>query len=274
MSWAFINDDFIPEEKALIHFKDLAIQRGYGIFDFFKVLNDQPCFLQQHLQRFFYSAQQMHLTASKTAQELENIINELISKNGLGNSGIRITLTGGYSPDGYSLTQPNLIISQSTFSPPTQDQVREGISLITYPHQRQLPSVKTIDYLMAVWLQPTLKTAGATDVLYEWNDHVTECPRSNFFIVTKNKTIVTPALNILNGITRERVLNLAAQKFEIAERNITINEVLDAAEAFITSTTKSILPVAYVNGSKIGDGKFTFSLELLEQLHQQPAISN
>ena len=99
--WAFINDDFILEETAGIHFRDLALQRGYGVFDFFKIAESTPVFLEQHLQRFFYSAQQLHLPAGRTKEELKAIITELIAKNNMADAGIRMTLTGGYSADGY-----------------------------------------------------------------------------------------------------------------------------------------------------------------------------
>src|SRR5215218_5208589 len=110
--WAFLNEDFVLEENARLQFRDLAIQRGYGVFDFFKLIENTPLFLDEHLHRFFYSAAEMHLPVHKTAKELKAIINELIEKNSLPHSGFRITLTGGYSQDGYQLAKPNLIISQ------------------------------------------------------------------------------------------------------------------------------------------------------------------
>src|SRR5436309_2624135 len=101
MRLVFINDQFIPEEKAVIHYRDLSIQRGYGVFDFFKVAGGQPVFLNDHLERFYYSAKQMRLVVPYSQNELSEIISGLIRNNNISDSGIKLTLTGGYSEDGY-----------------------------------------------------------------------------------------------------------------------------------------------------------------------------
>jgi D-alanine transaminase/branched-chain amino acid aminotransferase len=180
--------------------------------------------------------------------QLEIIIHELINRNGIADSGIKLTLTGGYSPDGYSIAEPNLIIAQHPLQLPTQETVDKGIKLITYEHQRQLPQVKTIDYLMAIWLQPLIKEKGADDVLYFFNDVVCECPRANFFIITKEDKLVTPAQNILKGITRKKILeNAGFLGLTVEERDIKIEELKTAKSAFICSTTKAVLPVMQID---------------------------
>ena len=245
--WAFLNNEFIREDEARLHFSDLAIQRGYGVFDFFKVVNYIPVFLSDHLERFYFSAHHMRLPVPFTSNELKDIIYRLIQKNDIADCGIRITLTGGYSPDGFQSAAPNFILSKHTFQPPGKEQIEKGIKLIIYPHQRQLPHVKTIDYLMAIWLQPIIEAKGADDVLYHQNGIITECPRSNFFLVTKDEKIVTPSENILKGITRKKILETAGNHFKIEERSLTKDEIKTAKEAFITSTTKMILPVSQID---------------------------
>jgi len=246
-NWTFLNDQFVPEEKAFLHFRDLSIQRGYGVFDFFKVLNSTPVFLEDHLNRFYFSAEQMRLNIEYAKDELKKIIFELLQKNNADDTGMRITLTGGYSADGYQLSKPNLIVSQHSFSTPAKEQFEKGIKLVSYEHQRQLPHVKSIDYLMAIWLQPFIKQNKADDVLYHQNGIVSECPRSNFFLITNDNKIVTPSKNILKGVMRTKLIETAKINFEIEERKITIKEIKTAREAFITSTTKIILPVSQVD---------------------------
>ncbi len=270
--WAFINDDFVLEENASIHYRDLSVQRGYGVFDFLKAVNRTPLFLEDHLNRFFYSAQQMHLPVAQTKKELQDIVVELLAKNGAADCGIRLTLTGGYSADGYQLARPNLIISQHAFQLPSEEQFFKGIHLMSHEHQRQLPQVKSLDYLMAIWLQPLLRQRQADDILYHHNGLVTECPRANFFAVTKDDRIVTPRHNILKGITRHRILELAQNRFEIEERDLTLQEVMQAREAFITSTTKNVLPVLSIDGTAIGQntpGTLTRQLAALLQSRLQ-----
>ena len=258
----FLNDRFVPEEKAVLHCSDLSIQRGYGVFDFFKVVNAVPVFLEDHLNRFYFSAQQMRLNVGYPIEEFKKIIFELLEKNDAADTGIRVTLTGGYSPDGYQLSKPNLIISLRSFNAPAKDQFKKGIKLVTVEHQRQLPHVKTIDYLMAIWLQPFIKQNSTDDVLYHQNGIITECPRSNFFVITHDNKIITPSKNILKSIVRRKLIETAEKNFEIEEREISIEETKTAREAFITSTTKTILPVHQIDGHI-----FTDKNPLTEQLY-------
>lgn len=243
----FLNDQFVPDEKAVLHCSDLSVERGYGVFDFLKIVDSIPVFLQEHLNRFYFSAQQMRLNVGYSKEELKKIIFELAEKNNAVYTGVRITLTGGYSADGFELSKPNLIILLRSFHAPDKDQFEKGIKLVTYPYQRQLPQVKTIDYLMAIWLQPLLKQNNADDILYHQNERVTECPRSNFFIVTQDNQIVTSSKNILKGIVRAKLIEMASANFEIEERELSIEEIKSAREAFITSTTKTILPVHQID---------------------------
>jgi branched-chain amino acid aminotransferase len=254
-SFVFINDDFVTEDKGLLHYRDLSIERGYGFFDFFRVRNRMPLFIDEHLDRLFRSAEIMHISIPLSRERIKSIIHILISKNEISDSGIRITVTGGSARSGYSLANPNIIISENQFMKPKEIQYKEGIRLALYPYQRQLPEAKTIDYLMEIWLQPYIHLQSADDVLYFQDGSITECPRSNFFIVTQNGAIQTPRENILKGVTRARIIKAAMGQFEINERNITPEEALQAGEAFICSTTKGILPVTLINGKPIGNGK-------------------
>ncbi|HWK05815.1 MAG TPA: aminotransferase class IV [Puia sp.] len=253
--YVLINDDLVPAEKASLLVSDLAIQRGYGIFDFFKALHHTPVFIDEHLDRFFHSAAELRLPIGKNREELAALLQTLMQKNGFPHSGIRLTLTGGYSSDGYELEKPNLIITQKSLSLTFRENLQKGLRLVSYPHQRQMPEVKTIDYLMAIWLQPYIRQNGADDVLYLRDGVVLECPRSNFFIVTGRDTLVTPSRYVLKGIIRMKVLELAGKQFRVEERDITLEEARAAKEAFITSTTKHILPVWSLDGQPIGEGR-------------------
>lgn len=270
--WTYINDSFVTEANANLHISDLAIQRGYGVFDYLKTIDNQPVFLEEHLQRFYYSAEQMHLPIQQSVPILKDIIHELIQRNNIGTSGIRLTLTGGYSPDGYTIASPNLIITQLPLNLPTPAAFEKGIHLATYEHLRTLPHVKSINYAMAVWLQPLLRKQGADDVVYHLNGFISECPRANIFII-KDGIVVTPNTNILSGITRQKLITLAKQKFQIEERPVTLHELKHSQEVFITSTTKQVLPVTVIDGQSISNGKpgpVTRHLyELLEDLQKK-----
>lgn len=249
----WVNDSLIPSDEANLNIADLAVQRGYGIFDFFKTINGKPIFLEDHLDRLFRSAVLMRLQIKQSRDEVRDKINSLIEINKLDDSGIKVILTGGFSPDGFNIAKPNLIISQQQFQIP-KVMSEKGISILTYEYQRQFADAKTLDYLQAIWLQPTLKEKMADDVLYYSNGLIRECPRANIFIVTKDHKVLTPEFGMLKGVTRKQVLNLSAGNYSTEARDISFEEFRNAKEVFITSTTKNILPVVQVDGRVIGDG--------------------
>jgi branched-subunit amino acid aminotransferase/4-amino-4-deoxychorismate lyase len=108
---------------------------------------------------------------------------------------------------------------------------------------------------MGLRLVSSLRQAGAEDVLYSHGGVVSEFPRCNFFIVKADNTVVTPAADVLLGITRQKVLELAREQYQAIEGVVTLADIGQAREAFLTSTTKRILPVVQVNGQPVGDGK-------------------
>ncbi|MEJ7644597.1 MAG: aminotransferase class IV [Chryseolinea sp.] len=253
--WSFVVDKFVTEEAAFLNISDLALQRGYGIFDFFKVKGQHAFFIEDHLDRFFNSARIMKLAMPHSRNELRSIIATLTEKNALGQSGIKMILTGGYSEDGYTPARPNLLLTQHSLTLTSTDQIAEGVSIITYPYSREFPEAKTINYSMGIWILDHLKIAGAADVLYFQGETVSEFPRCNIFIVTHDDVILTPGDRILNGITRKNIIKLgAANQYVIREANVTRNEVYEAKEVFLTSTTKRIVPVKSVDGRIIGAG--------------------
>lgn len=251
----FVNNQFIDENKATLGITDLSIHRGYGIFDFFRTSNYIPLFLDDHLNRFFKSAAALRLQPPHTKAQLKEIIGEMIWQNKIANSGFKLILTGGYSSDGYVPGAPNFIITQQPVQMSDKEMFDRGIKIILHEYMRDLPEAKSINYLIGVYLQDRVKQQMADDVLYYKENSILEFPRSNVFAVTKDGTVVTPAKNVLHGITRKNVLELARQEYTTEERVITVDELKNAAEVFLTNTTKRIIPVVAVDGKSVADGK-------------------
>lgn len=255
MMWTFINDQWIEADKASVHVSDLAVQRGYGVFDFFRTVKGQPLFIDDHLARLYHSASMLRLHIPYTADELKTIIAALLQRNQLQTAGIRITVTGGYAADTYSISTPNIIITQSPLAMDAVFDEQKGIHVITEEYVRELPTVKSINYLMGVYLQQKVKDAGANDVLYVKDGLISELPRSNVFVVTQQNELLTADTNVLYGITRKHILQLAKETMRVNEQPVTLNDVLTAKEVFVSSTTKRLLPVFSVDGKLIGEGK-------------------
>jgi len=216
-------------------------------------VNGRPIFIEDYFNRFYNSASEMNLDIDLNKTELYKAISSLLEKNNIANSSLKLILTGGYSEDGYLLAKPNFIMVQAPFE---YDRVsfHQGLNLLSHNYQRQLPTVKTIDYLQAIRLQPLLKLKDADDLLYHNNGEVRECPRANIFMV-KGNAVFTPNTAILRGITRSKILNIALSGISIKEQDFTLEDFANADEAFISSSTKNILPVFSLDGKPIGNGK-------------------
>lgn len=263
-----INGEFVLADDAKIGVNDLAMHRGYGIFDYFKLVDGKPIFMEEHFERFFNSAKEMHLDAGLDRGRLKETVEELITRNNMPASGIKLLLTGGYSEDGYKMGKPNLLVMQYPLAFPKEHDTVKGMKLATHDHVRQVPHIKTIDYLAAVRMHPFMQENGLDDILYQKNGIISECPRANFFIVTGSE-IITAASNILKGITRSKVLKLNIDGYKIVERDFTLDEVFAANEAFITSTTQYANPVISVDGKVIGDGKIgVVTTKVRQQLYK------
>lgn len=251
-TWYWINGNFVEAEKAVLGLNDLALQRGYGLFDFFRTRNNRPLFMESHLDRFFGSARMMHLNPPLEKDELRAVILQLIEKNKIAESGFKIILTGGYSGDTYTPTTPNLIVQQNELKMASAEQFARGIKILTYPYQRELPLAKSVNYLIGIWLQQEIKARGADEVLYYQDDIITEFPRANVFIVIQDGTLITPSRNILPGVTRKNVLEIAKKYYKVEERDISIEELKAAKEVFLTSTTRRLMPVFEIDGIALG----------------------
>lgn len=254
MAKYIINDTVVSEDQAFIHVSDLALLRGYGIFDFFRTVGYKPLFLEDHIIRFFNSADALRLKCPVGKKKLKSMIFELIEQNKINNSGFRLVLTGGASPNGYNLGNPTLLVINEPINPLPESHFNNGVKLISYEYLRDVPEIKTTNYLIGIKKMPEIHEKGAVDLLYHWQGKISEATRSNFFIVDQNDTVCTAGTGILKGINRQHVLNMAKKHFKVKERDIFIDELRQAKEAFITGTTKKVMPVYQVDEVPIGSG--------------------
>jgi len=249
--FCFADGNIIPTQDARLHPADLAVIRGYGIFDFFRTEQYRPVFLEDYLDRFTASAAKTFLPLPYSREELRAIISELIAKNDLEQGGIRMVLTGGVSENHFSPATGTLFMFGEELSFPSEEKYQQGVKLLTVEHVRAIADIKTTNYTLPVWHSMRWKQEGAEDVLYHWNGWVSESSRSNFFIV-KDGVIHTPDKHILLGITRKNLLAVAG---DVQIRPISLEEVWEADEAFISATTKILLPVTQIDDRKVGSGK-------------------
>ncbi len=245
-----------PAQEASIHVTDLGLLRGYAIFDYLLVRQGQPLFLDDYLSRLLRSAELLRLSLPFSREQLRRQVTELVRANALREGGIRFLVTGGPSPDGYSPSSTPTVLILAHPMPRFDPQVyTRGLKLLLHLYRRDIPEVKTTNYLIGIHQLPRLRAAGASEVLYHDGTYIYETTRSNFFIVKKDGTVVTPAEGVLQGITRKHVIQLAREAFEVELRPLALGELAEAAEAFVTSTIKRVAPVVQVADVVIGEGR-------------------
>ncbi len=250
-----VNGQFIPVAEAGLGLNDLSILRGYGLFDYFLARNFQPFFFEDYLERFFRSAEQLHLTPPLDQIALRDHVLELLQRNEQFEAGVRLVLTGGYAEDSFTPVDPNLIILQHPMPKPPRVHYTQGIRLMLHHYERHLPKVKSIGYLEGIRMMPVVRQRELDDILYHWGGNISESVRSNFFVFKKDGTLVTSNSGILFGITRKKVIELAGKRCKVEIRPLRLEELQEAEEAFLTSSIKGVMPVISVEDQIIGNGK-------------------
>lgn len=271
-----INGNIVPKQDATLPVRDLAILRGYGVFDYFLVTNGQGRFIEDNLDRFEHSARLLDLELPLSKVELRRQIEELIQANGLETAAIRLILTGGISLDNFIPTRPHLLILEEQQPSYPKENYEKGIKLMTHCFIREIPEAKTINYLRGILLLKQTKDKKVKDILYHDGVFISESTRSNFYIVTQDDVIVTPKEGVLLGVTRKHLLQAIQPHYRVEERPLRLSELATAKAAFITSSTKGVMPVTQVDGMVIGNGKvgvISPNLNLLLQKHLEVYLS-
>ena len=266
-AWWYIGGQWVHPDKATISINDVAVLRGYSVFESLRTYDRRPFHLDLHLERLYRSAKLIEMEIPWQSEHIAKIVLEVIERNTYRHASIRLLVTGGESDDGILPSgEPLLVVLITRLDERDMQQFAKGCRLITTKLVRNAPEAKTANYIAAVRALKEAMRRDATDALFvNERDHVLEATRSNFFIF-RGDTLITPHRGILVGITRNVVLELARNKFNIEERPILLEELALADEAFITSSSKEITPVVQIDDRILGDGKpgrHTYQLEQL-----------
>lgn len=251
----YFNGKIIPLLKAKIDPYDLGILRGYGVFDVMCTQNGKPFLLDEHWKRFQNSAKKVGLKIPVGKEKYKGILKKLMETNRYKKYTLRTILTGGLSSDAFTYCgQETFYILAEKFVSLPENLLEKGAKVITSEYLRELPEVKTANYVHAIRHQDKKYKSDALEIIYVHKGKALEAATSNFFIV-KNNVLITPKKNILIGITRNLVIKLARRKgYKVVERDIKVRELYSADEVFLTATNKDIVPVVSVDGKKIGSG--------------------
>lgn len=255
MSIFYVDGAFVDADHAVLPATDLAVLRGYGAFDYLRTYNGVPFRLYENIARLRRSAAFIGLEYDWSDDEIYAIVLETLRRNKHTESNIRLVVTGGSSPDNLNpVGQPRLMVMVTPLKPLPPEWYSEGIKVATFDTERYIPQAKSTNYIPAILALKHAREHNAIEALYvDRQGNVTEGTTTNVYAFF-GKHMITPAVDILPGITRKVVLELAENAFDVEIRALPLAEMLQADEVMISASNKRIVPVVQVDAHRIGDG--------------------
>ncbi|MFD0860340.1 D-amino-acid transaminase [Roseovarius aquimarinus] len=263
MRTVYVNGDYLPETEAKVSIFDRGFLMADGVYEVVTVLSGKLIDFEGHMLRLDRSLGELEMAQPDAREDLLEIHRELITRNAIDEGLIYMQVTRGnpgdrdfhYPPEG---TKPTLVLfTQSMPGLIDSAKAKRGARVVTVPDLRWgRRDIKTVQLLYPSMAKMAASAAGVDDAWMIEDGLITEGTSNNAYII-KDGRIVTRALShdILHGITRATVLRFAREaQMEVEERSFTLEEALDADEAFITSASAFVTPVVEIDGEKVGSG--------------------
>jgi len=271
----YLNGQMVSASEAHVAIYDMGVVLGATVTEMTRTFRQRLYRLEDHLDRLFRSLRYVRMDTGLTKEALTSISRELVDHNVRlldkgGELGLIHFVTAGelalYAGSAGNPGPPQPTVCAHTFQLPFEiwvNNMREGMHVVTpsirhVPPQCYDPKMKyrsRMHYYLADQ-EVKLVDPNATALLLDLNGNVTETGAANFLLVDRG-TIVSPTLNnILPGVSRKTVIELAAKLgIPFVERDSQVYSVMNADEAFLASTPFCLMPVTKVNGVEIADGK-------------------
>ncbi|MBL4890726.1 MAG: D-amino-acid transaminase [Rhizobiaceae bacterium] len=257
----YVNGEFLPEEEAKISVFDRGFLFADGIYEVCTVINGKLIDNVAHIARLRRSMSELNMPSPASDEEITDIQAQIVSQNELENGLVYLQITRGAADRDFAFPvepKPSLVMFTQVLDAVNNPKAERGISVITVEDVRwKRRDIKTVALLPSSMAKQAAVEAGADDAWMVEDGFITEGTSNNVFIITKDNKIITRHLSneILHGITRNVVLELAAEKnLVVEERAFTLEEALDAKEAFVTSATAFVMPVVRINDQPLGNG--------------------
>ncbi len=260
----YVNGGLVPESEARISIFDHALLYGDGVFDTVIAWDGRLFRLDDHIDRLFRSMAAVAIVPPVGREELRDLTIRAVRANKLGNAYIKWVVTRGSNntplmdPAG---CEPNLIILVRPYIHRYTPDSRSGLRLKTTairrpPGQVLAPQIKSLNYLNLILAKIEAKAAQADEaLLLDIHGRVCEAPGYNVFIASRG-TLLTPQHDILEGITRASVMEIAAKHgVPLRVCDFELYHAYAAEEVFLTSTAGGLVPVVEIDGRIIGDGQ-------------------
>lgn len=261
----YFNGKFRPAQEGAVSVFDHGLLYGDGVFDTMFAKYGYVFKLDEHLTRFERSLCVIGLEINLNREALKQVVLETVSRNGLSEAYIKIIATRGCGPEPLldpRGCKPTVIIFACPYLSLADPHKREvGLnakvtSVRRVRHEALDPRIKSLNYLNLILAKIEAIKGGFDEALLPDEDGlVCEGPGYNLFIVSSN-VVVTPEQSILEGITRETILEICGELgIPCRLRGIASYDLYTADEVFLTSTAAGLVPVTRVDGRLIGSGK-------------------
>jgi len=258
----YLNGALIARDRATISPFDHGFLYGYGLFETMRAYSGHIFRLEQHLRRLATAAETISLPLGKV--DLKEACYATLRANKLADARIRLTISigcGAAAPDLPPLSQPTIFIVATGYNPPPPEKYENGyravISSIRQNSLSPLSRLKSASYLNQVLARKEARAAGADEaVLLNESGFLCEGSTSNVFLV-KEEMLITPGIEsgCLPGITRQTVIEIAsAIGVTVVQREVRLDELYQADDAFITNSLLELMPLADIDGKPVGTG--------------------
>ena len=266
----YLNGRFLPSYKAKLSPLDHGFLYGYGLFETMRAYEGHIFRLNQHLDRLGYSAQSIGLTHSTLTSEegkqsLKNACVATLEANKLKNARLRLTVSAGegdMTPNSSTCFSPTILITAQNLVPLPPQKYETGfkaaLSSLRRNSQSPLARLKSTCYTENILARMAAKDIGCDEaILLNEQGYLAEGSATNIFLVSTEE-LITPSLEsgVLPGITREIVLEMAhAINIKTLERQVKLEELIEAEEAFVTNSILELMPLTLFEGKPISTGK-------------------
>jgi len=250
----WLNGALLPLEDAAISPLDHGLVVGDGVFETIRVYRGRPFAWTRHAKRLHTSADGIGL-AAPPLDELRAAADAVLAANELTEARLRITVTGGPAPPGSrrAPVPPTVVVVAFALEPTT-----ETASVMIVPWTRNergaLTGLKTISYAENVRALAYVEARGAHEAIFpNTQGNLCEATGSNVFLALDGACVTPPlSAGCLNGVTRQLLLEIApAAGIVIEERDVPVETLRRADEAFVTSTVRELQPIARVDGEPL-----------------------
>ncbi len=258
---AYVNNRFVPLEKAMIHVEDRGFQFADGVYEVVACYGGTYLDLNPHLKRLQRSCAAIAIDLPKTIPELEVLVQQAYEKNPFDDAMVYIQVTRGVAPRNHVVNQaitPTLVITVRELPKPSDTKVKTGVQGITLQDIRwKHCEIKSIALLASVMGKQEAVRAGVDEAFWlDEQGHVLEGCATNIFAVIDGVLVTHPLDHqVLGGITRSMAMEVAKDAgIAVQERAWKLDEA-GLSECLMSSTTNAVLPVVQINHQAIGDGQ-------------------